>query len=103
MAATETASTSSKLQHLAPRPDEQDFATKVNLRLGNEAKVNAYRIHEDNEIRHGMVFQWGTVRKTLERDVPFSHVGEEELAAKVMEWVQHLKAGQRWDGEVELL
>jgi hypothetical protein len=82
-----------------PDPEERDFIARVNAKLPDGAKVQAFtdtRASEATPEPYCLVMQYGSRRNSVRSPSPFCHGGEDDIVSMVTEWVAGLSQRERW-------
>jgi hypothetical protein len=75
---------------LMPSFEELALAQQVNDALPPHARVQPYRVDAgDDSIRYGMVFEYFSARKPVEREYPFFDA--DAVVKEVKEWIKQLE------------
>jgi hypothetical protein len=82
-------STSNPTRLLPPDAEQVSLAKEVNAKLGGDRKVTFYRaLKPEGTVDYGMVFQYGSARKSVVSEVPQFDV--DEIVRDVERWVRYL-------------
>jgi hypothetical protein len=85
-------------KQLPPSPEERAIAAEVNERLGNGGRVTFYLREQAEGMQplYGMVLEYMTARKPVERDYPFLDLDEIMLMHAQFREAQLYQPMRRW-------
>lgn len=83
---------------LPPSPEDKRIAHEVEQRVGGGGNVTFYGIDKgDNNLGYGLILEYMTARKVIERDYPFLDVLEiAQLYERWRETMRYAEKERRW-------